>query len=227
MARNFYYGKDRDIVAGSKNFASLIGSDAEAYGIPPERAALYVAADAELQSAFHAATTPETRTPVAVSRKDIALKRIQKEAAVLAKLASSTETVSDAQLVALGLQPRKARASRVLSGTPPRVSVVSVLGRIVRVAIRAQEPESGRMPAAAVGAHVYTFVGSEPPTDARLYDFHGLAPRATYEIVFPNEVPSGATVWVSAAWVSKRGPSGMACTPVSTTLQGGPVLAAA
>ena len=225
MARNFYYGRDIDIVKGSANFAALIGSDAEAYGIPADRAALYVATDAQLQSAFRAAVTPETRTPVAVSAKDILLKKIQKEAAVLAKLAYSTETVSDAQLISLGLQPRKTRASRVLSGTPPRVSVISVVGRVVRIAIRAQEPETARMPDAAVGAYVYTFVGSEPPADARLYEFRGLAPRATYEIVFPNEVPGGATIWVAAKWVSKRG-AGMACNPVSTTIQGGPVLAA-
>jgi hypothetical protein len=70
------------------------------------------------------------------------------------------------------------------------------------------------------------FVGDEPPADPRDYDFWGLAPRATAEIVFPDDVPSGGTVWVSAAWVSKRGKQGMASLPVRVTIQGGPVLPA-
>ena len=54
----------------------------------------------------------------------------------------------------------------------------------------------------------------------------GYESRGTCQIVFPDDVPSGATAWVAAAWLSTRGRSGRACLPVRVTIQGGPVLAA-
>ena len=44
--------------------------------------------------------------------------------------------------------------------------------------------------------------------------------RTGTEILFPNNVASGATVWVSACWVSPRGEIGIASTPISFTIQG-------
>jgi hypothetical protein len=50
------------------------------------------------------------------------------------------------------------------------------------------------------------------------------APAITTHILLPNDVPSGATAWIAAAWVSQRGQRGTACNPVQVTIQGGPVL---
>jgi hypothetical protein len=78
-----------------------------------------------------------------------------------------------------------------------------------------------------LGAYLYVFTGDEPPIDPQLYRLHGLVSRKTETITFSNDVASGSTAWVSAAWVSRRGQSGPACNPVRVTIQGGPVLAAA
>ena len=45
------------------------------------------------------------------------------------------------------------------------------------------------------------------------------------EIVFPDDVASGATAWISAGWISRRGVRGMACPPIQVTVTGGPVRA--
>jgi hypothetical protein len=57
--------------------------------------------------------------------------------------------------------------------------------------------------------------------------FQGIATRATTEIRFDDDVPSAATAWISAAWVSRRQKRGIACNPVQVTITGGPVAAAA
>ena len=89
-------------------------------------------------------------------------------------------------------------------------------------------PDTGRgKPFGAVGANVFSFVGETAPTDPRQYHFEGMATRTITQVLFPNSVASGAMVWLSACWVSARGQTGMACAPVSFTLQGGAVLAAA
>ena len=226
MARNFYYGTDARIVAGSASFASCINVSPEAYGIPPWRAERYAEMDAVLQAAFTAATTPQTRTPIAVREKDEALRAVRLVAAMLASIASATATVSDAELMALGLLPRPTRTKRSAPDEAPVVSVAQVIGRRVTVRIAARSGET-RKPIGCLGAYLYVFAGEEPPSDARLYHFEGMFPRKTATITFPDSVASGSTAWVSAAWVSRRGKTSPACNPVRVTIQGGPVLAAA
>jgi hypothetical protein len=97
----------------------------------------------------------------------------------------------------------------------------------VKIRIHARLTDGTRLPAAAIGAQVYSFVGSEPPADPLLYRNECLATRATVDLVFPDDVPSGATAWVAAGWVSLRGVAGTTCLPVRITIQGGPVLAQA
>ena len=225
MGRNFYYGSDARVVAGSANFAALIGASAESFGLSPEQADRYQLLDARLQETYRAATTPETRTSVAVRAKDEAMRAVQRTAAGYAVQVAAQATVSDAQLIALGLQPRPTGVRRQMSSEPPTVQVVSVVGRVVTIRIHARDTEGRRMADGAMGAIVWSYVGDEPPADARLYRMEGLAPRATYTIVFPNEVPSGATAFVSAGWVSRRGQRGRSCSPVRLTIQGGPVVA--
>lgn len=225
--RNFYYGREAGIVSGSANFAALIGADAESYGLTENQSSQYVLLDAALQEAYLASVTPETRTPVAVARKDICRRDVQIRAALLAKIIYATATVSDAQLTALGLRPRAVPSARPAAMTPPVVTVRSVIGRVVTVRIDAAAADGARRPIGSAGAHVYSFAGPEAPTDARQYEYVGLATRATYEVRFANDVASGATVWIAAAWVSQRGVAGAACTPVQVTIQGGPVLAMA
>jgi hypothetical protein len=80
-------------------------------------------------------------------------------------------------------------------------------------------------PLAAVGSHIFSYVGEESPADPRAYHYECVASRTTTQITFPNNVPSGATVWLSARWVSARGETSIASVPISFTLQGGAISA--
>jgi hypothetical protein len=223
MNRNFYFKTQADIVSGSRNFANLITADPSSLGLTPEQAANYSGYDAALQSAYAAASKPESRTSVAVRNKNDAIKDVQREAQCLANIISATPTVDDAQLMALGLLPRAMRTRRTAPLAPPIVNVISVVGRLVRIHIRAAD--GARRPIGAAGAQIYSYTGEEPPTDGRQYHHEGLATRGTFEVQFPNNVAGGATAWISAGWVSTRGVAGLACAPVSMTIQGGPVVA--
>ncbi|MGB7161407.1 MAG: hypothetical protein WBD40_25335 [Tepidisphaeraceae bacterium] len=224
MARNFYYGKDARIVAGSAAFAARINENPLAYGIQPHLAAEYAALDATLQAAYRAAVTPQTRTSIAVREKDDALRAVRLKAAMLASIIGASPDVDDAQLISLGLLPRPTRGARRAPDEPPVVEVAMVVGRRVTVRIRARSSEA-RKPLGCIGAYLYVFAGSEPPSDPLQYRFEGLASRKTATIRFPDDVASGSTAWISAAWVSRRGKTSAACNPVRVTIQGGPILA--
>ncbi|MBA3273102.1 MAG: hypothetical protein H0T11_04420 [Chthoniobacterales bacterium] len=227
MPRNFYYGKDAQVVSGSANFSSIIGADYAALGLTSAQATGFATINTTLQNAFTAAITPETRTPVAIETKNIAIDNMRRQAVLLSKIIYATPAVTDAQLVSLGLLPRNLPTPAPIPNTPPVVDVLSVTGRLVKVRIHAAEGESGRKPYGCAGAQVYSYVGATAPTDPREYHYEGLATREKCEILFPNTVASGATVWIAAGWVTQRGFPCVACTPVQVTLQGGPVLAAA
>src|SRR6478752_3486747 len=99
MARNFYFGKDADIVTGSANFASLIATGFASYGLTSAQSTAFGTLNTALQSAYSAAVNPTTRTPVTVEAKTIAIKNMRASAINLAKIVYSTATVNDSQLM--------------------------------------------------------------------------------------------------------------------------------
>lgn len=227
MPRNFYFGPDADIVTGSATFAAAISSSAASFGLTVEQAESFGALSAALQSAFAAATTPLTRTSVAVRSKNLAIANMRAKAILLSKIIYATETVSDSQLASVGLLPRPTRQPRAVPASPPAVSILWVSGRLVKLRVRDVDSSRRGMPFGAVGCNLYTFVGPEAPENPRDYHFEKMTTRAIADIQFPNDVASGATVWVCAAWVNKRGETSIGSTPTSFTLQGGPITVAA
>lgn len=225
--RNFYLGKDATIVTGSANFAAMLVADAVSLGLLPAQATAFGVVNTALQSAYSAAITPETRTPVAIEQKNLALKNMRASAIPLAKQIVGNPAVTDAQLIALGLLPRTVPTPIPPTMTAPEADVIDVNGRLVTVRVRQAGVESNARPIGSVGAYIYSYVGPTAPTDPSEYKFEGLSTRRTVEVLFPNDVPNGATAWIAAAWVSARGQRGYACTPVSVTIQGGPILAEA
>src|SRR5437867_7748661 len=92
MPRNFYFGKDADIVAGSANFASLIATGFASYGLTTGQATAFGTLNTALQSAQSAAVNPPTRTPVAIEARNVALRNMRASAINLAKIVYSTAT---------------------------------------------------------------------------------------------------------------------------------------
>src|SRR5687767_1801972 len=100
MTRNFYYRTQAEIVAGAANFSALISANPINYGLTAAQATSFELLNSTLQSAWTEATTPETKTPVAVAAKNIAIRNMRAMAVPFAKLIVGTPTVDDAQLVA-------------------------------------------------------------------------------------------------------------------------------
>ena len=228
MARNFYFGADATMVSGSALFSAMINADASAFGLSNEQALAYGEIDEALQSAYLAAITPVTRSPVAVARKNTCMKLMQRMASNLSGIIHSIEAVTDAQLISLGLLPRAKRRRRNVPDAPPRVQVISVRGRVVKIRVCDKDSVSGRSkPFGARYSDIFSYVGEKSPVDPRAYHYECIATRTTTQITFPNDVPNGATVWLSARWVSARGETSIASVPISFALTGGAISATA
>src|SRR5206468_11466120 len=86
MAKNFYHGKDADIVTGSANFASSTATAFATFGLSSAQATFFGTLNTALQSAYTAAITPATRTPVTIEQKNTALVNMRRNAILLSTI---------------------------------------------------------------------------------------------------------------------------------------------
>jgi hypothetical protein len=227
VAHNFYFGKQADVVAGAANFAALIATGFASYGISSSQSTAFGALNTTLQADYSTAVDPSTRTRGAVATKNASILAMRAMAINLAKIIYATPTVTDAQLIDLGLLPRSSRSPVPPPADAPVLEVGVVSGRLVNVRVHAGGSERRGKPVGAVGANVYSYVGQAPPADPRDYHFEGMTTRTITQLLFPDTVAGGATVWLSACWVSARGATSPACAPVPFAIQGGGTLPAA
>ncbi len=225
MPRNFYYRKQAEIVTGSANLAAKLVAEGAGLGVAPAQISAFGALDTSLQDAWSGYSDPDTRSRVSVEALRLAIKNMRDSAIALNMLIRQNPAVTDAQLISLGLLPRTTPAPIPPEMTPPVVEVVSVNGRLVTILVRQAGVDGKARPNGSAGAQIFTFAGTSAPTNPDEYKFQGLSSKSKDTILFGNEIASGSTVWIAAAWVSRRGQRGFACTPVSVTIQGGPILA--
>jgi len=227
MAKPFFRGTQSELASGAENVVAVVTPLPATYGLTTTQVASYAALSTSFSAKLLVAITPATRTPVAIAAKDAAMALLRDASVDIARIITATPSVTNAQLLELGLNERTVPTPRPVPGGTPAIDVVSVSGRMVTVRIHNPASESRGKPMGAIGANVYSFVGPEAPSDPRVYHYEGLATRSKTGIAFPDSVPSGATVWLCAQWVNARGQMGLGSTPISVTLQGGPVSAAA
>lgn len=227
MAQNFYHGRDADVVAGAANFAALINSSPSSYGLTSAQAAAFGLLDAALQDAYSAAITPSTRTPVAVEAKNVAIRNMRVSAVNLSKIAYATPTVSDAQLISLGLLPRPTRTPIPAPAEAPVIDVISVTGNTVKLRLHAAgEPTRRGKPTGVDGASVFSFVGAAPPATEAEWTFQVMTGRPILDVTFPPKTAAGAKVWFTAFWFNGRKQNGPAASPVGTNIPGNAAMAA-
>ncbi|HSI36905.1 MAG TPA: hypothetical protein VK986_25185 [Tepidisphaeraceae bacterium] len=135
-----------------------------------------------------------------------------------------TQSVTDGMLIALGLLPRAARTPIGPPTVPPVLEVGVVSGRVVNVRLHSSDSTRRGKEVGASGCNLYSYVGPIVPTDPRDWRYEGTSTRVLAQILFPADVPTGSTIWLSARWVSARGAMGPASEPVRLTLQGGSAL---
>jgi hypothetical protein len=227
MPKPFYASTEAELASGAANLVAIVTPVPATYGLVAGEVTSYTTLSTNFSTLLTQAQNPVTRTSVVVENKNAA-KRLLKTASVnMARTITAVSSVTNAQLLALRLNERVIPTPRPVPSEPPTLDVVSVSGRLVKVRVHDSASESRRKPFGAIGANIYSFVGAEAPTNPRDYHFEGMATRATVDILFPDSVASGATVWLSAQWVSARGQQSIGSVPISFTLQGGAVPAAA
>jgi hypothetical protein len=227
MAKPFYRKTEADLATGAQNLIDIVTPVPATWGLTAGEITSYSTLATNFATARVTATTPDTRTRPTIEAKNIAKKALMDATIDIARTITAVPTVTDAQLLSLGLSERPNPQPRPVPTEAPVTEIISVIGRIVKVRIHDGSTESRKKPFGAIGANVYSFVGPAAPADPREYSYEGMATRATFDIEFANSVSSGATIWLVAQWVSARGQMSTGSEPIPFTLQGGAVTVAA
>lgn len=218
--------KDVDLVNWSTNANTRLNASPTTYGTTALVAAAYTAVHDLFIAAFDnlmAARAAGNRSQSLTSIKNDTKRNLLDFARPLYKTIQANTAVTDAAKIELGVHvPDVEPSPQPIPSTAPLTRVVSVNGRVVRVALRDEaDPDRARIPAGIDGAIVMTYVGETAPTDPSLFTMQGPTSRTTVDIVFPESATPGTKVWITAVWFNERKQMGPASDPISTNINYG------
>ena len=221
MAASFLPNKDAALLAWAQNFSTLITLAPITYGLTAGQATSFAALLTSYSTAL-TACNPGVRNKAAVLTKNTARTSLKTNARLLARIVEGQATVTNAQKATLGLNVRATPTPIPPPALAPQIDVISVVARTVKIRLHNTEtaPRRGK-PAGVKGAAVFSYVGATPPADLSGYKFEGNTTVTVVDIVFPDTVAAGATVWIIAMWFNERTQNGPAATPVNATIQYG------
>lgn len=216
MPTDFLPPRDADLALWTGNFAALIGAAPATYGLTTGQASTYVTTNAIWQAALATATDPTTRTQPSVAAKDAARANVSILSRQYGQIVQSTPTVTDEQIAALGLTVRS--SSRTPSTPPttfPLVAVISTMGGTLQLRLNDQNtPDRRARPFNVIGAQVWSYVGTVPPTTQSQYNLLGIATRQP-SVFGLNSGDIGKTIWILARWMTRRAQVGPWSSSVS------------
>ena len=215
--------KDADLLAFTANFATYLSANAVALGMLPANATAYASLQTSWAAALLAATQPNTRGKATIAAKAAVKKQIVALTRSYAQMIGRNVNVTNAQRLALGLNVRKQRTPIPPPATSPVIQILSVNAWTVKIKLKNADGTRRARPLGAIGASVFSYAGSAPPTSLSDWKFEGLCGKDVVDIVMDDSVPSGAKVWLTAMWFSERKETSPCCNPVSTIIQGGGV----
>lgn len=217
--------KDSLLVSFSRNFNDRIVASRETYFLTEEQVELYTEKHLQFVEAYTtliAEREAGMRSEAQTARKAQRKRELQSYARELYGMVQANNSVSDADKILLGVHVQAAARPTPQPTARPGVSISSVFNRSIVVNIYdADVPTRRGKPASTVAAWVYTFVGTDFPSDPAAWNFAGACAKPKHEITFPSTVPAGARVWVCAAWINRRQEPGPKSLAISTNLQGG------
>lgn len=222
MPRDFFPRREADILGFTGNFKDKIVASASSFGLTPLQAAQYSATQAQFAAAYRAIIMPGTRTSPAVQAKNTALKALEAETRMLAKLIRAFPDVTGTMRSELGLSVKAARRKRVAPPhTAPYLIIDSVRGRSVRLHLIDAVSNRTRRPRDVIGATLLCYVGTEPAANPLQWSLVRNTSRARLTVRLNADVPLGSGLWLAAYWFNTRKQPGPPSTPVFVPLSHG------
>ena len=229
MRKDFFPDRETDMLSWTANFAQKLASDYAALHVSAEVAQAYVDRQAEFAEAYRVAQAPETRTSLAVARKNECRRVIEQFSRGLARQIGGNLAVTDDQRFSLGLNIRKSAVRKIAApDTGPTVQVMQVVGATAELRLCDPGRSDGRArPGGAASATIFVAVGQDRRGPSEPWRFLTMTNQTSLKIYFGNAYPPGTRVWLMARWNNRRGESSSDGIATYACLgEGGPSLGA-
>jgi hypothetical protein len=226
MAADTFPGPDAALLLYAQNASNVLTASATTYGCTAPQAVTLAGLVSTYQTSLSTATDPLTRTTATVADKRTARAALTANLRLLFRIVRGVSTLSDGQLIAIGLKPRATPSPIDAPAEPPVLEAVSVIGRTVRVKLHGVGTDRRGKPPGCSSAAIYTFVGTTPPASYSEWTHQGNTTRTVFDVVFPPSTPAGSQVFMVALWANPREMFGPPCMPVAVYLAGGATAAA-
>jgi hypothetical protein len=220
MSRRDYLPEpDADFATWCANFVDAVAADPARYGLSADDAAQLLSARATFDDALATALAPESRTPVAVTAKNVARRALEQTVRAAAHRVQSFPGTTAEDRTALGLGDRTARASRIAPpDTRPLLLIdVNPHGGVARLRILDESaPLRAAFPPGVESAVVFTCAlppGTPPPASLDDWRFEGVATRSLFPLP-ARPADAGRCVYAMAFWTNPRGEPGPRSIPL-------------
>jgi hypothetical protein len=216
--------RDADLLNWANGASQKITATPTAFGLTAGFATSFAASVSAFATAL-AACDPGVRSKSSVATKNSAKKSLALACGYLSRLVHGTSSVTDAQLIELGLNVRAQPVPTPAPELAPGFDLVKVVNNTATYrAHDALTPSRRGRPKGVALLSVFSHVGNTTPTEQSGWILNGSTGRTTVEVAFDPSLPMGTKAWVCAFWSTATGLNGPACTPVEVTLLGGAAL---
>lgn len=221
--------REDELVPWSVNFLGKIVSAPTTYSLTAAQAATYELLHDDFVAKWTIANDPDTRTPVAVSLKDVAKVTLVKQARTLGGIVQRAETTTNTMRLELGLPERDYEPTPIPAPDhAPLIEIVSARGSEVVIKLKDATGFKKRgKPLGVDGAAVYAHIGETAPVGGTGWDFQGNMTRTKFLVTFDPAITPGTKVWITACWFNPRKQAGPAAAAVSVNLPGGATVVSA
>jgi hypothetical protein len=227
-SKNWYPLQQAEFLTFAQNYCGLIAGSPTTYGCVAGDGTSLSAKLSDFETKFGIAEAPETRTPVTIAQKDLAMAALRAEMKRTYKKVRAANLSADL-LIELGVPVPDVEPSSVpVPGTSPILVIRKVDGRMVEMSISDElTPGKKAKPEGVAQYQIFSHVGETAPAELSEWTLEGQGTRFILAATLPASVEPGTKVWFAARWLNGKGEAGPVATPVATFLGGGTVSEAA
>jgi hypothetical protein len=209
MGEQFFPTKKHSFRSWKSQFLAELQANAVAWNLDPAAVAEFAASCADLDDKIEAQTAALTAARAAKEAENRVRGEVEAKVRSFARQVKAIPGITNADLLALGLQPRDRTLTRSSApNSAPQGAIVrhERLTHVLRIR-NPENPESLAKPRGVVGCEVWRWIGPAAPPDIADYTLLGVALKSRYEARAKPE-HAGETAWYRFRWITRRGETG-------------------
>ena len=198
---------DGVLLPWSSNFLAKISLTPSVYSLTASDATAYGALHSDYEARLAVVDVPATRTKVTQAEKRASKAALLAKSRQFCKIIKAVVTVTDAQLIALGMSARDVTPTPVPAPVERPVLTADPFGNLT---VRVEGSDRKGKPSTTIGAVVYAAIlpaGTPPPATPDEAKFVGLATRDKFAVPLPEDA-GGKFLHVMAQYFNGKGQAG-------------------